>query len=222
MMEFILQSQNLPFTVALVLMFFIAALEGVSILIGFGLSGLLESIAPDFDMDVDIDGADVDSGGGLTRVLGWLRFGQVPVLILMILFLTAFGLIGLGIQSMAVDVIGGLLPMSVATIIAFVVSLPMVRFFGGMLTRVMPKDETEAVTEQSFIGLVATITLGTARYGQGAQGKLKDRFGQAHYVMIEPDNAEEQFEQGTSVVIVQQKGAIFTAIANPSAVLEEF
>lgn len=78
-----------------------------------------------------------------------LEFGQlqVPVLILIVLFLTAFGLLGLGIQSMAVDIFfGGLLPISVVTLIAFIVSLPLVRIVGGVLAKVMPKDETETVT----------------------------------------------------------------------------
>nr|WP_246805031.1 OB-fold-containig protein [Desulfosarcina cetonica] len=133
--------------------------------------------------------------------------------------MTAFGLIGFGIQSLAVRTIGNFLPRLPAMGGAFVLSLPLVRFFGGILGRIMPKDETEAVTEQSFIGRVAVITTGNARAGSPAQGKVIDHYGQAHYVMIAPDQEDDVFPQGTAVLLVSQQGATFTAIRNPSAVL---
>jgi hypothetical protein len=83
----------------------------------------------------------------------------------------------------------------------------------------MPKDETDAVSEQSFIGRVAVITLGNASHGSPAEAKLKDQHGQMHYVMVEPDLPNEAFSQGTAVILVRQKGAHFTAINNTSNVL---
>ena len=38
---------------------------------------------------------DLSNTTGMTRFLGWLRIGQVPVLITLIIFLTIFGLAGL-------------------------------------------------------------------------------------------------------------------------------
>jgi hypothetical protein len=85
----------------------------------------------------------------------------------------------------------------------------------------MPKDETEAVSEKSFIGLVAVVTTGKAGMGSPAQGKLTDRYGQAHYVMIEPDEAGEEFLQGAEVLLVSRHGATFKAIRNTSAALHK-
>ncbi|MCG8592556.1 MAG: YqiJ family protein, partial [Proteobacteria bacterium] len=88
MLEFLAAPQNLPFTVALCVMLGIAILEGVGTLLGAGLSSLLDSLVGEIDFDVDAD-ADVDAdvhgpghvGGGLfTGLLGWLRFGRVPVM----------------------------------------------------------------------------------------------------------------------------------------------
>lgn len=225
MIAFILAGQNLPFAVAITLMLLIAVLEGVTTILGMGLSSILESLMPevdiDMDIDADIDGVDVQPASPLTRMLGWLRIGQVPVLVLLVIFLTAFGLLGFGIQSVAIRIFGAFLPVTLATIAAIVLAMPVVRLLGGMLARIMPKDETEAVSEKSFIGLVAVITTGRARLGSPAQGRLNDRYGQSHYVMIEPDNAEEEFLQGTEVLLVSQFGATFKAIRNTSKALRK-
>jgi hypothetical protein len=141
--------------------------------------------------------------------------------VLFVIFLTSFGLVGYGLQTISSEILGRLLPAWIAGVAAFFCALPIVRGGGGILAKIMPRDETDAVAEDSFIGLVAVITLGTARAGSAAQGKLKDRHGQSHYVMIEPDGIGEEFVQGTEVLLVKHSGAIFKAILNTSSVLGE-
>ncbi|MEJ2640278.1 MAG: YqiJ family protein [Desulfosarcinaceae bacterium] len=225
MITFLLSSQNLPFTVALTLMLAIAVMEGVSTLIGAGFSDMIDSVLPEMDLDVDADidvDADMDldtdfhAPGPFTRLFSWLRVGQVPVLILAIVFLTAFGLIGLFCQSTAIRLFGHLLPASLASIPALVITFPVVRISGGVLAKVLPKDETESVSEESFVGRVAVITLGKAEVGKPAQGRLTDPHGQSHYLMVEPDQDGVRFEQGTEVLIVSHQGAIYKGIENPN------
>jgi hypothetical protein len=238
MVAFLLSSQNLPFTVALTLMLAIAVMEGVSTLIGAGLSDMIDSVLPEMDLDVDADididmDADIDidadmdvdgdfhAPGPFTRLLSWLRVGQVPVLILAIVFLTAFGLIGLFCQSTAIKLVGQMLPGSLASVPALIVTFPVVRICGGILARILPQDETESVSEESFVGRVAIITLGTAAAGKPAQARLTDPHGQSHYIMVEPDLAEARFEQGTSVLIVSHQGAVYKGIENPNPALTD-
>ena len=224
MLAFVLSNQNLPFAIALSLMLAIAMLEGVSTLIGAGLSDFLDSMLPDMDVDLDVD-ADVDADfhapGLFTQLLSWLRVGEVPVLMLVIVFLTAFGLIGLFCQSISIRVLGHMLPGLVASVPALLVTLPLVRICGGILARIIPKDETESVSEDSFVGRVAVITLGRAICGKPAQARLSDQHGQAHYVMVEPDVGDVIFEQGTTVLIVRHEGAFYKAIENPSTALTD-
>lgn len=234
MIAFLLSSQNLPFTVSLTLMLAIAVMEGVSTMIGAGLSDLIDSVLPEMDVDLDLDAdMDVDADlyvdlnsnlhapGIFTRLLSWLRVGQVPVLILAIVFLTAFGLVGLFCQSISIKVLGQMLPASLASVPALIVTFPLVRICGGFLARILPKDETESVSEESFVGRVAVITLGTAAPGKPAQARLSDQHGQSHYVMVEPDLADARFDQGTQVLIVSHQGAIYKAIENPSEALTD-
>ena len=221
MISFALLEQNLPFAVALALMGLVALVEGVSMVLGGGLSGFLDSLMPDTDLDIDLDmdggldGAELGASSPLVAFLGWLQIGKVPFLILLVVFLTAFGLGGLGIQAVCHAYFQLLLPWLPASAAAFALALLSVRFFGGILARILPKDETEAVSEKSFVGLVATITVGRARRGSPAQGKVKDPFGQTHYVMIEPAEESDVFEQDSKVLLVDRQGATFTAIESP-------
>jgi hypothetical protein len=219
MINFLLASQNMPFTVALAVMLIIAFLEGVTMLLGSGIFSFIDSLLPELDIDADMDSPDFESSGLFSKLLSWLRIGEVPAIMLLVIFLTAFGLIGLGLQSFALRTLGSLLPGSFASIPAVLLGFPIVRLFGGLLGKLMPKDETEAVAETSFIGRIAVITLGNASPGNPAEAKLRDKFGQTHYVMVEPDESDERFENGTQVVLVNQQGAIFKAIRNKSDAL---
>lgn len=234
MISFILAPQNLPFTIALAIMFAIGLLEGVSTVLGFGLSSFIDSILPDVDLDFDVDAdldADVDLDGdapdlsevgsatALSRLFGWLNIGRVPVLVLLVLFLFGFGISGLVVQSVVDNNFGGLLPGVVATLPALFIGIFFMKFLGRMIARIVPKEESEAVSEKSFVGRVAVITTGRAKVGQPAQGKVYDRHGHPHYVMIEPEAAEDIFETGRQVLLVKQSGARFIAIVNPKAAL---
>lgn len=223
MIEFMLQGQNLPFMVSLTIMIMIACLEGVTTMIGMGFSSMIDSFMPDFDIDadVDLDHPDLSTTGILTRTFGWFRIGQVPFLIILIVFLTLFGLTGLLIQSVCLKITGHLLPGIIASGITLPVTLPLVRAITGMIGKIMPKDETEAVAEKSFIGRVAIITLGKASKNSPAQAKVKDKFGTTHYVMVEPDIEDEEFHKGDQVLIVKQTSSGYKAIQNPMAALED-
>jgi len=231
-MNFILAWENLPFTIALGLMIAIGLLEGITTILGFGASSFIESMMPNTDIDLDIDvdmdadipggvSGDIGSSGALSNLLGWFNIGRVPVLILFILFLFGFGMIGLIIQSVANNSAGQLLPVVIPSVAAFAAAIIFVKFSGMALAKLIPKDETEAVSEDSFIGRVAVITMGTAKSGKPAQARLRDRHGQVHYIMVEPDSEAYCFEAESEVLPVRQSGAVFYAIPNPAGLLAE-
>jgi len=91
MYEFILQPENFYFGVALGLMLGIALLEGISTLFGVALSGVVDSILNlDIGGDFDFDPAtDIDADNALSKMFSWLRIGKVPVIMLLIVFLTS-------------------------------------------------------------------------------------------------------------------------------------
>ncbi len=217
MWTFITAAENLPFSVALALMLALALLEGVGMLVGAGIFGFIDTLLPDVDIDTDLP--DVQSPGVVSQLLGWFYIGKVPFLVILVVLLTCFGIAGFIIQSIAQSLLGTLMPALPATPLALLMALPVSRVAIAGLARIMPQDETEAVSSDSFIGRVAIITTGTARKGYAAQARLNDEHGQTHYVMVEPDSVSEELPQGSEVLLIKKKGTRFTVIANPNPVL---
>lgn len=89
------------------------------------------------------------------------------------------------------------------------------------MAKYMPKDETYVISEKSLIGRVATIIAGNATPGHPVQAKLKDKYGQTHYILVEPDKADEILKKGGKVVLVSQVGAVFKAIESHSTVFDD-
>lgn len=241
MFEALTAGPNLPFAVALGVMLAFAGLEILGLFFGVAFSGLVDSALPDFDADIDLDAdididldanldADVDADadvdgpaadaaapGILMTILGWLCIGKVPALIILMFFLTAFGLSGLFLQGTLKSVLGIYLPGGIAAIPALFVAFPTTRMFGLGFAKIMPKEETEAVSRRAFVGRVATITRGYAKRGLPAEAKLRDDFGQTHYVLVEPDFDGDIFDAGSDVIIVRQVGSFYRVIENTSA-----
>lgn len=219
---------NAPFAIALAIMLALAILEAAGALIGMAVSRAVDAVLPDALSGPDgvdlADGGDLDAGGGglsggqphtMTEAIGWLRIGQVPFLIFLIVALTAFGGIGLAMQRLIDGLAGQPLPASIAWMPALAMSLPVVRWAVGGLARLMPKAETSAVSRRAFVGQVATVVLGEARSGAPAQAKLVDRHGQVHYLMIEPDRDGEAFGTGEPALLVSMTGAVYRAVRPP-------
>lgn len=204
-METFTTSANLPFSIALAVVVGLAILEVLSLLLGGAGLG--------FDSDTDLD-SDVDIDGVPSQILSWLHFGQMPLTVWLIVFLLSFGAGGLLLQLLLKNTFGAMLPSPLSMLPAFLIALPATRLFGGMLKKVLPKDESEAVSRESFLGQSAVITVGTARMGAPAEARLRDQFGQNHYVMVEPDDEGESFPAGSHVVLVKRHDTIYRVIAN--------
>jgi len=222
------QPALMPFSIALSIMALLAALEILGLLFGTGFSSLFDSVAPDvdFDLDLDIDAdvdgpdmPDLDGAGPLAQFLSWLSVGKVPILVLLVAFLTSFGLIGLVGQNVVKSFTGVYLHGAIAAGLALIPTLPVTRFLGHGIARIMPKEETDAVSRKTFVGKVATIIRGEAKLGKPAEAKLKDNVGTVHYVLVEPDNETDAFTMGDEVILVEQAGAVYRAITNTNDAL---
>ena len=212
---------NLPFAVALTIVFILGAIEGVDMLIGAGIFGFLDGLLPDIDIDtdLDLDGPDISATSPVSQFLSWLRLGNVPVIFSLIIFLISFGLVGIGMQNIIFSIIGTRLPSTVAVMPALLLSLPLLRVGNNVLAFILPHDETSAISIDEFVGRTATITIGTARFGYPAQARLKDQHGQTHYLLVAPDNREDVFITGDELLIVRHEDNTFYGIPAPSALM---
>ena len=231
-MELLTAPGSAPFTVALLVVFGLLIFEIVSLISGLGVNEVVDNLVTsniDLPDAVDgpaglgegLEGSSVPDGGSLLgKVLAWLYVGRVPVLIVFVVFLSFFGLIGLGLQSTASAIFGGPLPGLLAAPAAFFVALPGVRWSCAILARILPRDESNAVSTQTFIGKTAVIVGSTATATQAAQARLQDRHGTTHYLMVQPDLDTEQLEPGALVLIVRKlDNGRFSAISNPNSAL---
>ena len=192
MLELMTAPANLPFSAALAVMLLIGLAEAV----GLGASAA--------HIDAHIDGD--------TDLLAWLGVGRVPLLILLVVFLTLFGLLGLAIQQVATNLTAAPLSLAIAIPAAALAALPATGLLSRGLARILPRDETTAVSLDTLVGKRGTITIGTARRGSPAQARVRDVHGQSHYVMVEPQNEDHPIGEGETVLLVRRDGHVFTAL----------
>ncbi len=200
MFEFWLADQNLPFAGAGFL------LIGLMILQMTGATDL----APDLDADMD---GDVDGFGAADGLLSFLGLGRLPLMIWLALFLLLFMVSGYAGQQVVQGMTGSLLSPWLAAPLAIVAAIPATAVLARPLSRIMPKDETTAVSIDSLIGRFAVLGTGTATPGSPARAKVIDIHGHPHFVMVEPDNHGQQFTSGEKLLLVRRKGELFKAVS---------
>ena len=205
-MNILTAPETWPFGASLAVMVGLSIVEGAGLLLAYSPSHMLDSLLP--DMPDSADGA-----------LGWLHIGTVPLLVLLILFLSGFAIAGYVLQASVQSISGSLLPAWLASIPAFLAGVSTVKGVGSVLAKVIPKDESSAVSEQTLIGRSGVVIQGTARDGMAAQAKVRDSYGRSHYVMVEPDLIEETFDEGSDILLVKKIGARFKCIRNPHPTL---
>lgn len=203
-MELLLAADSLPFLVAILVVLMIGVVEGFAVLSGISFSGFLEAHVPD-----GIDGA-------ADFWLGWLHVGKVPLLVLLVVLLIAFGLIGLILNAIVYSVLGHYPYHALSVTIALLGALPVVRISGAAIARIIPKDETSAVLLETLVGHVAVVVNGTARPNYPAEARVKSGQDQTFYVRVEPEAGGAVLNTGESVLLIKQiSGSRFLAIVNP-------
>lgn len=192
MFEFLMAPDNLPFAVALALMLMIGAVEAI----GLGTGAI-----------------DTDMHGDAGDLLAWLGLGRLPLLMVLVVLLALFGLIGLAGQQIAHAVLGATLTPWIAGPAAFAAALPTTGIVARGLARIMPQDETTAISLDDLVGRRATIVVGTARSGSPARASVRDLHGQVHYVMVEPTDERQAVGEGGTVLLVRREGEMFIGLA---------
>jgi len=193
-LAFLLAEGNFAFVVAVVLMLLIGLVQAV----GFGV---------DMDSDLHVEG-DLHFD-----FLSWLGVGRLPLLMLIVIFLAIFGIGGLALQQLLRDLAGGPLPTLAAVPAVGIAALPVTGVAARLLAPILPRDFTTAVPLDVLVGSGAQIVTGRASSGSPARARAEDHHGQVHYIMVEPDNAGQVFEEGERVLLVRREGECFRAIS---------
>ena len=195
----LLEPYNMPFAVALGLMLVLFVIQ----LLGF--------LDIDFDFDTDAD-AEI-SAGPVEGLLTLLGLGRIPLTVWLVIFLLFFAGIGVSLQEFAASLTGSPLDAWLAGLIAGVAAVPVTGVLARPVGRILPQDETSAVSTDTLLGRRARITEGVARSGSPARAKVRDVHGQSHFVMVEPHETASEFHAGDEIILVRREDNTFFATA---------
>jgi hypothetical protein len=198
-----------PFAIAAAIMAVLGGIELLTTLVGFSISEMLGH-------DVAVE---ADSHNGLGGLLLWINAGRLPLLILIILAFGVFSIEGFLLQGVA-HAAGFAIPVSIATLIAIAGSIPAIRTTSRGIARIIPRDETYAVSDADFVGKVATVSVGPLDQGLPGRVRLKDVFGNWHTVSARASGDSPALAVGTSVLLVDRDARSFIAISAPADLIE--
>jgi hypothetical protein len=194
-----------PFAVAAAIMAAVGAIELLTTLLGFSIGEFVGN-------DVAVEADSHDTLGGLFL---WINAGRLPLLILIILVLGVFSIEGFLLQGFAHG-LGISVPTWIAGLAAFAGTIPVVRTTSRGISRIIPRDETYAVSDADFVGKIATVSIGPLDQGLPGRVRLKDVFGNWHTVPARASPASEALPVGASVLLVDRDTRSFVAIAAPA------
>ena len=195
----LLEPYNMPFAVALGLMLVLFVIQ----LLGF----------LDIDFDLDTDADTEISAGPVEGLLTLLGLGRIPLTVWLVIFLLFFAGIGVSLQEFAASLTGSPLDAWLAGLIAGAAAVPVTGVLARPVGRILPQDETSAVSTDTLLGRRAQITEGVARTGSPARAKVHDVHGQSHFVMVEPHETASEFHAGDEIVLVRRENNTFFATA---------
>ena len=184
--DFLTLSDNLPFSVALILMVLLGATSAIGI---------------DFDSEVVLD---MDAGSSAEGVpLPDAQSRDLPVMITAAAFFTIYGLIGLTGQQFVLDATGDTLNGFFAGLLAVIPSVILLMPTVNVLSRILPKDETYAVHVSDLVRRRGTIDVGTATATCATTATFRDRHGNPHTLLVAMALENETATTGDEVRIME-------------------
>ncbi|CAH1657108.1 MULTISPECIES: OB-fold-containig protein [unclassified Chelatococcus] len=207
-MAAIIQPGTWPFWLALFVVAGLGLVELISVLLGASASGLL-------DEGFSHHGPGDHEAGLLGGWMSWLNAGGVPLLVLAVILLSTFAAFGFAIQGVAKAVFLPL-PLIVAVPGALAAAAPTTRWISRGIARIIPRDETSALSQLDFIGLVGTVTIGPLDQGNPGSVRVKDRHDNIHALRTRAAPGHI-IATGALVVIVDGADGLFEAIPAPQA-----
>jgi hypothetical protein len=199
-----------PFAIAAAIMLTLGVIELLTTLTGFPFGSVLGS-----DASLDADGHH-----GLDGLFLWINAGRLPLLMLIILALGIFSIGGFLLQGIAHS-IGTAVPVTVAALVAAAGSIPVIRTTSRGLARIIPRDETYAVSDAEFVGKVALVSVGPLDQGLPGKVRLKDVFGNWHTLNARASADSTELPVGASVLLVDRDAKSFIAISAPADLIAQ-
>lgn len=195
----LLAPEMLPYSVSILIFAIFALLEVLSFLLGWGIFSFLDDL-----FDVEHSDIELDNSTTLGGLFSYLNPQRVPFSMVILSFFFLFGFLGHLLQKIV-----GLFPLWITLPVTLLLSLVLLRHITGFIGRVLPRETSEVVSVESFIGKQAMILDPVSQKELPARAKLKDAYGAIHYIRVEPFHEEDKFYEGDQVIVLEKRESIF-------------
>ena len=189
MLEFFLEPDLIPFHISVLVLILLSMAETVGYYIGLRPSTFLKRISPDW----------------LTHSpLIQVKFAKVLIFVFLLI---NFSFAGYFLQLSLYAIQNEFSTWYYVILPAFLIAIFFTVFMIHCLDQVI-KPELHA-TQINLLGRLATISSGNARPGFSAQARLRDEFGQLHYIQVEPEFGELEFQ--SEIILIRFKKSHYIA-----------
>ncbi len=171
----------MPFHLSVFLLILLSMAETAGYYIGLRPSSFLKRIAPKWL-----------SQSPLVQI----KFSKVLILVFL---LTTFSFAGYFLQLSVFAHQGHFAPFYYLILPALIIAVFFTVFMIHCLDQVIKPRLYDRAS--NLIGRLATISSGNARPGFSAQARVRDEFGQVHYIQVEPEFGELEFQ--TQVILIR-------------------
>lgn len=189
-MEFFLSPNVALFSGVLAAVAAFCVLELVLMMLaGAGVSHMVDTLV---DMDTLPDSA----------ILDWLCVKEIPLSVVVTVWLLGFGTTGLAVHAVAMNVLEVGAPNLLVIPTALCGAVVLLRALSRSLTKYKVLHST-ALHAHEFIGQRVVLVSPQATQSLMGEAKFTDRHGQTHYVMVRPA-VEQPFKGGDVVELLSQ------------------
>lgn len=171
----------MPFHLSVILLILLSMTETIGYYIGLRPSSFLKRIAPKWL-----------SQSPLVQI----KFSKVLILVFLLL---TFSFAGYFLQLSVFAHQGHFAPFYYLILPALVIAVFFTIFMIHCLDQVLKPRLGDS--DRDLVGRLATISSGNARPGFSAQARVRDEFGQVHYIQVEPEFGELAFQ--TQVILIR-------------------
>lgn len=191
-LDFFVAPGNIAFLVAGCVVLAVLLIELMATFIGFSLHM--------FDADVDIP---LSKGAEMDGFLGWLNPGNVPVILLLTMFLGCLSLVGFVGNWVWTGLGFNILSPLFTTPIVGATVLPIVSKFSAIMGHMLHQEDSNAVTLDDMLGYYGVVTLGPVQDRVAGQARFRDDHGISHYVDVVAETGQT-IDIGDDVVLLQR------------------
>lgn len=213
-MEIFYEPAMAPFLTSLYVLAGLVAIELALLVLGADLFHFVDDLLPDLG-DHDLGDMHAPEGPAIGKALAFVGVGKVPLVMVLMSFLALFGLAGYIGQHAAKALAGDYLPLAAAVPAALALSLAATGRVAAVLARVLPSEETSAVSAESLIGSRADVVWGDATFTRPATAKVSDRHGKTHHIQLKASAPEEIVHEGEAALIVSRSSGFFIGTRVP-------